>query len=113
MSRGQNQGYPPVAEYLPDETEHRRLLAVRSNQLSAGNFNCSVDVTLTANGTSTTLTDPRIFPTKTILPMALTASAQAAIVAGFFYDTFLKGSCVVHHASNAAVDQTVRFAVLG
>lgn len=113
MSRGQNQGYPPVAEYLPDEVEHRRLLAVRSNQLSAGNFNCSLDVTLNASATSTTLTDPRIFPTKTVVPMALTASAKTAIVAGFYYDTFLKGSCVVHHASNAATDQTVRFAIFG
>ena len=100
------------AVQCPNETEHRRLLAVRVNQLSEGNFNASLDVTLNASATSTTLTDPRIFPTKTIIAMALTASAKAAIVAGLYYDTFVKGSCVVHHASNAAVDQTVRFAFL-
>ena len=107
-------GYPPVPEFMPDDKEHRRQIARRINTLAQGKMNVTNTVTLRASQTTTTLTDARIGQTSAIVPAAaLTADGAAAIVAGIWVSNILSGSCTINHASNAAIDQTILFLIIG
>ena len=62
-----SQGYSAVPEILTDSDdrsvagkEHRRKMALALNGALRGKVNCVLDVVVTANATSTTITDPRI-----------------------------------------------------
>lgn len=78
-----------------------------------GKLNCVLDVTLRASQTTTVVTDSRIGPFSYIEPMALTASASAAKVAGIWCNPTVAGSVTLNHASNAATDQNLRLIVIG
>lgn len=113
-------GFPAVAEFIPDEKEHRRALARASNKQLLGKLNVVLSVTLRASQTSTTIRDARIGAFSAIIPaMATTANAAASIAAGIYVDTITPGvgampsSAIIHHASNAATDQTILFVILG
>ena len=112
MSSGQNKGYDGVPEQFADEKEHRRHLARAVNRINGGKFDCTVDATLRASQTSTTLSDPRIGATSHLMAMPLSASAQAA-QGSIWYSNPMKGQITVNHASSAEVDQNFRFAILG
>lgn len=105
-------GYPGVSPFDDDEARHRRQLALVANNLNAGKMNNTGTLTVTANVATTTLTDPRIGANSTILLMATTANAAAAL-ANVYFDTFVKGSCTVHHANNAQTDRIFKYAVIG
>ena len=107
--------YQPVPEFLVDEKEHRRQIARQMNGLLQGKLNVAVDVTLTANATSTTITDARIGATSAVVPaMARTAHAASELASGTVYvDGLTKGSCVVHHSNNSQTDRTIRFLIIG
>lgn len=113
MSTGASKGFPPVTEFQPNETEHRRELARGINRLNQGKFNAVIDLTLRASQTTTTLTDSRIYATTFIGWMPQTANASTAERAGMWISSRIKGSCTVNHASNAAIDQTFTFLVIG
>lgn len=109
-----------VAPYLPDEQEHRRSMATAINSILQGKVNCVLSVTLRANQTTTTISDPRIGAFSAIIPaMAQTANGAAAMVAGIYVDTILPAlgatpaSAVAHHASSANTDQNILFVILG
>ena len=105
-------GFPSVPDFLPNEKEHRKQIAVRLNEVSQGKINCTIDLTLRNGQTTTTLTDARIYATSIIHAAALTANA-AAIQASIWYSAQIKGSCTVNHSSTANTDQNFRFLVLG
>jgi len=105
-------GYPSVPNTLPNEQEHRRQIAVRLNEMSAGKFNCTIDLTLRNGQVTTTLTDARVYATSIIHASALTANA-AAIQASLWYSAQIKGSCTVNHSNTANTDQNFRFGILG
>lgn len=77
-----------------------------------GKINATGSVTLRASQTTTTLEDPRIGSGSVVLLAARTAAAKTAEVAGI-YQTVTTGSATLTHASNAAVDQTFGYAVIG
>ncbi len=110
-----NPGFQPVPEFLIDDKEHRRQIARRLNLVLQGKLNAALDVTLTANAASTTIEDPRIGYTSTVVPaMARTAQAAAELASGNLYvDTLISGSCVVHHSNNAQTDRVIRFLIIG
>ena len=106
MTTQTSPAYQGVAAWLQDEGQHRRDMARAINQFLIGKLNVTHDVTLSPGATSTTISDARIGITTAIIPAtALTASGATAISAGIWADTYLKGSVVLHHASNAAADQ--------
>jgi hypothetical protein len=107
------QGFPPVPEDEQNEKEHRRKLARQLNRINQGKFNCSIDITLRASQTTTTLTDARIFATSLLLPDPMTANASTALLAGIWFSNRIKGSATINHASNAATDQTFRIGIFG
>lgn len=82
------------------------------NRLMLGRLNVTIDLTLNPSATTTTLRDPRIGAKSAIIEIPLTANAATAESA-VWYSNFAKGSCTVNHASNAAVDQSFRFVILG
>jgi len=110
-----NPNAQPVPEFLSDEKEHRREIARRVNLITQGKVNITLDVSLAANATSTTITDPRIGFYSAVVPaMAMTAHAAAELATGNVYvDTLMKGSCVVRHSNNAQTDRTIRFLIIG
>lgn len=110
-----NPNAQPVPEFLVDDKEHRRQIARRLNLITQGKLNVTLDVTLTANAASTTVTDPRIGFYSAVVPaMAMTKDAATELATGNVYvDTLMKGSCVVHHANNAQTDRTIRFLIIG
>jgi ABC-type taurine transport system substrate-binding protein len=114
MTSSSNPAYQGVAPWIKDESQHRRDMARTINAQLIGKLNVTLDVTLNASAASTTITDARIGYTTAIIPaMAMTADGAAAIAAGIWVDTLKSGSCVVHHASNAAADQKIRFVFIG
>lgn len=107
-------GIPLVPVVMTNDTEHRRQLAQGINLALTGKMNVTLDVTLAANAAMTTIHDPRIGFFSAITPaMPLTANGATALAAGIWVDTMKKGSAVVHHASSANTDQTIRFVILG
>lgn len=112
--------FQAVAPYLPDEKEHRRSMAVAINYILEGKVNCVLSVTLRANQTTTTISDPRIGAFSAIVPaMAQTAHGASAIAAGIYVDTITPAlgatpaSATIHHASSANTDQNILFIILG
>jgi len=106
--------FAPVPEMEPDETEHRRKLARAVNSLRQGKFNGTLDVTLTANAASTTVTDARISYYSVILPMPMTSNAAAALATTYIAQATLKtGSAVLTHTNNAQTDKTFRLLIVG
>ena len=113
MSTGGNRGYDGVPEWEAVDTEHRRQLARAINRINAGKINCTLDVTLRPGQATTAIVDPRIAPTSFLAWMPQTASASAAERAGIYVSARAKGSAVLNHAANAAVDQVLTILILG
>lgn len=89
------------------------LVEERINGLVNGKMNVSdvLTVTLRANQTTTTLIDSRIgyFSHISLEPV----TANAATARASLWWTATAGAATLNHASNAAVDQTFSYAVLG
>lgn len=96
---------------LGDEREHRRKIAQKLNGVLRGGINVTLDVVVTANALTTTVTDVRISPFCWIGAMALDTTGSADVV-GLFFDTFKTGSCVMHHRSAPGV-RSLRLCILG
>lgn len=85
-----------------------------ANRLMIGNMNVTLDITLTANAATTTVTDARIGYTSHLNPQPLTAHAAAEIGNGTMYvSSFNSGSAVLAHANNAQTDRTFRLLIIG
>ena len=97
-----------------DEPEWRgwsRRLALAINGLFDGKSNNTFEVTLTANVTSTVITNSRITPDTKIFLTAKTANAAAAV--GGLYATAAAGAITLHHASTATTDRTYLYILVG
>ena len=92
-------------------TTDRQLREIVAGAMQ-GKTNNTGTVTLTASSTTTTLTDPRIGAESVVLLTPQTAAAKTAYVAGI-YQACTTGSATLTHASNAAVDQTFGYVVVG
>lgn len=109
-----NLGTPAVPEFLPDEKQHRFLIAKQLNNVINGKINATLDVTLTHSATFTAVIDSRIGYYSAVIPaMALTANGATALSAGIWVDTIISGSCKLHHPSVAATDQKLRLVIIG
>lgn len=114
MATGQNAGFPPVAEWLPDEKEHRKRIAVKANDVGQGRVNCFLDVTL-SSGTSTTVSDPRIGATTVFWWQPQTQDAANVLSSNGIYcpsSTLAKRTAVLNHAAAASTSVTRSFRLL-
>lgn len=108
-----NPGNSGVPAFLVDEKDHRRRLAQAIQQIVQGKINATIDVTLTASASSTTINDARIDFYSWLAPMALTFNAATDVAGGMYFTGFVKGQCVVHHRPDIATDRTIRFLIIG
>jgi hypothetical protein len=100
-------GYPGLSQ-----TATPREIAERVNRLLQGKLNAVTTLTLTANATSTTLTDPRIGGATFIDFMPLTANAAAAR-ASIWISARGIGTATITHANDANVDKTYDVLLIG
>lgn len=115
-----NPGAQPVPEFLSNSGEHRRQIAKRVNSLTQGKMNVTTSVTLTANASTTTLTDPRIGAFSHIKLMPQTANAAAELASGnISFSNFMvggggkAGSCTINHSNNSQTDRTFLAEIIG
>lgn len=92
--------------------EWTRKVAEVANSLRDGKINTVSTVTLTANTTTTTITDPRISANTFIGLMPTTATAQTAMGAGWRI-ACTEGQAVITHNNTADTDKTLQYAILG
>jgi hypothetical protein len=85
-----------------DGRDSLEQIAAVANQLLLGKMNCTLDVTLTAGATSTTIEDPRFYETSALVFCPKTANAAAHPMTWF---SVTKGEAVLHHDNNASVDR--------
>ena len=115
--RASARGYPiaPIdwANANPRRLEEwvRKVVDVL-NCVMDGHINSLGDLTLTANTTTTTITDRRIGPNSYIDWMPTTSNAAAAL-ATTYVSARTEGSATVTHANNSQTDRTFRYVVLG
>src|SRR5205085_9578876 len=100
-------GVGPVPESAPQSgwAEWLVMIARALNQVLNGKINASTTLTLTANATSTTLTDDRIGPSSHIALTPLTSSATALDIAPYVSSRG-SGTATISHGSSTATDLT-------
>lgn len=106
-------GYPLAPPTLPDEKQHRRVLAQTVNQAMAGKLNAVTQITLTPNSTTTTVTDARIGAYTFFGFSPLTPDAVTAQISGLHVSSQANGTATLTHASSASVDQTFNLLLIG
>jgi hypothetical protein len=82
------------------------------NNILKGKLNNTGQFTVTANATTTTITDSRIGANSVICVMPTTATA-ATELATLYFGTFAEGSCVANHSNDAATDRVFKYTVTG
>ena len=99
------------AKLPPSETEPRKI-ASSIKRIVEGRTDNYGSVTLTANDTTTTVTNQWASENSTIVLSPRTANAAAA-VATTYVSSKLNGSFVLTHANNAQTDKTFDYAMIG
>lgn len=94
---------------LPDLKEKNPAIIVRAlRNIATGRSLANDTVTLAASATSTMVEASWVAEEDVIMLMPTTSSAATAMAAGYYIEA-AKGSFTIHHASNAAADQTFRW----
>lgn len=92
---------------------NERARTIVRNAMS-GKLNIVETLTLTANAASTTLTDELIDEASQIVLTPETANAAAALATTYIpRANITTGQAIIVHASNAQVDKTFTYAILG
>lgn len=102
--------YPVLAKNYRDNFEFQRRVSEIVNSTRAGKLNNWGEVTLTANATTTVISDFRIGAFSVVHLMPMTANAKTAIANVYFNDPD-EGSITINHASSANTDQDFRYTV--
>ncbi len=99
---------------IVDYNEYQRRASPLINSILQGKMNVILTVTLNPSATTTVINDVRIGFYSAIIPaMATTSDAATAIKNGIWVNNISAGTATINHASNAAVDQTIVFVILG
>jgi len=104
--------YINVPVSMPDQAQHLRLISNAVNNTLDGKINSTGDVTLTASGTSTTLTDARIGLNSVIILVPTNANSNTA-KANLYVSAKADGSATLTHSSSSNTDQTFDYVVIG
>ncbi len=105
-------GYPTAPPYWANAEEGFRKLAELINSLRDGKINSVGSVTLTANSTTTTLSDPKIGPNSHVSLTPTTDSATTAWAAGIKVVSS-DGTATLTHNNTADLDKTLTYSILG
>lgn len=98
----------------PNGTGDARKVATAINGALKGKLNNALEVTLRASVTTTTIDSPLLGVASTLVFMPLTDNADIDVRVGPLYPSSQgTGTATLKHRSNAAVDRTLRVAVLG
>ncbi len=81
------------------------------NNMMRGKTNNFGSITLTANASTTTLSDPNIGGSSVILLAPTTAHAQA--ISTPYASSMASGSCTLNHANDANTDKTFNYVIVG
>lgn len=111
------EGYRGVPRSIPSDTWGSVKTwvleaAAAINRHNSGKMNVTLDVTLTANAASTTVTDARISASCALLLTPKTSNAAGAL-ATTYVSSQTSGSAVLTHANNGQTDKSFRLAILG
>lgn len=93
---------------LPGSSQAERTI----NELLKGRANNVGEVTLTANATTTTISDIRIKQTMTAVLIPRTANAAAAMT-NVYISAVADGSITLTHANTATTDRTFDYVLHG
>lgn len=104
-------GRPSVQTTARDERAHREQIARAVNNAMRGHLNCTLQLTLDAGVTTTTITDERISAQTFLGLMPTTANAAAAVATTYVVPS--NGAAVVHHANNAQTDRVFVVSLIG
>jgi len=96
---------------LPQTGGNPREISEVVNNLIEGKSNNTGDFVTTALATSSTLSNERIGLNSVILFMPINHDSAAELV-DVYFDTFAKGSCVVHYGNHATV-RTYKYIIVG
>jgi len=111
LSAGSRTGVPG---WKKDGGRHRREMVTWGEQSQIGHFACTGLVTLTANATSTTVTDTRAGVASFIWFMPTTLNAAGEFANGnLCVQTQDKQLFVVTHTNAPSIDRTFRYVLLG
>ena len=102
--------FPSAPLHWTNSEEHRRKIAGVVNSTLDGKLNSTGTVTLTANTTTTTVSDVRAGPNSVINLMPQTANAAAE---AWYIDTQSTGSFTITHSNDTSTDRTFRYSILG
>lgn len=107
-----------IPEYLPDIPDWCRRMAKRINEISLGKTNNIIEITLTANvGTSTITLPPFLLGQDTqVLFAPTTANAAAELGAGIIYVSsrdVRNNQMTITHQNNAQTDRTFKAIFIG
>lgn len=86
--------------------EHTRKVALITREILEGKTNNTMEITLDANVTRTTLTNSRYSIDTIVNISARSISAAVAIAAGVIWFEAHKGEIIVHHDSQPDTDRT-------
>ena len=102
--------FPKAPLTWNDIKEHLLKLATVVNSILDGKINSTGTVTLTANTTTTTVSDVRAGPNSAIdlMPQTANAAAEACYIA-----TQSTGSFTITHSNDTSTDRTYRYSLLG
>lgn len=98
--------------FIPDEKQHRRLIAQWMREAHQGHLANTGTVTLGTSTAATSVVDFRVGPNSFIGLMPTTANAASAIAATYISSRSAEGFTIAH-ASNATNDRTFVYCVLG
>lgn len=102
-----HQALPTVLRDGTKLSEAWRRLSDHANTMLRGGLNNAIDVTLTANASTTTISDYRIGGSTRLAIYPMTVNAAAELGNGtFYYSTPTKNAVVLNHANNAQTDRT-------
>ena len=106
--------FPGVRISFRTWQEAVRALSEAVNRILNGKLNATIEVTLDAGETSTTVSNPRLTATSFIGFCPLTATAATTIMGGGLYvssqDT---GELILAHLDEASTDRTFRLLIIG
>jgi|GEM_PF-983154 len=109
---------PPPARVkdISDLTSWLRTFYDSYSATRRGKFDCTAEITLTANAATSTLIDHRLSPQSAVIFDPRTANAAAELYGGTMYVLTANrgdGSWTITHANNAQADRTFTVLILG
>jgi hypothetical protein len=105
--------FPTPSEAYPDQEQWNRVLVRAVKTLLQGKSNNVLDVTLTANAASTTVTDVRIGVNSVAICVPTTANASGIAVPYRDFSAPVNGSMDLIHANDANTDKTFKIILQG